>query len=94
MTPLTRGAVRIASAAFLAALWCASVRWGYYHAIELRIERKEAQAQAVIHARDMEHMRDLTQLRECQMRVLTSYDYQQTDLLIARSALKHAGMER
>ena len=81
-------------AVLFGALWIFGVHWGYTHAIQLRTQRREAQAQAVIHARDMQHMRDLQQLRECQMRVLESYDYQQTDLMIAQSALKHAGMER
>ena len=94
MTPLMHAALRVSAAILVAGVWIIGTDWGYTHAIELRMQRREAQAQAVIHARDMEHLRDLQQLRDCQMRVLESYDYQQTDLMIARSALKHARMER
>lgn len=92
MTSLLHAALRMATALLLTAVWIIGVQWGYSHAIALRTQRKEAQAQLIIHARDMQHMRDLQQLRQCQMRVLESYDYQQTDLMIARSALKHSGM--
>lgn len=94
MTPIAHAALRVSTAILLAALWLYGAQWGYSHAIQLRTQRREAQVQALTHARDMEHMRDLRQLRDCQMRVLTSYDYQQTDLMIARSALKHSGMAR
>lgn len=94
MTPIMHGALRVSTGILLAGVWIVGIEWGYSHAIHLRTQRREAQVQAVIHARDMEHMRDLQQLRDCQMRVLTSYDYQQTDLMVAKSALKHAGMEK
>lgn len=94
MTPFLHGPLRISTAILLGGVWIAGTEWGYTHAIELRTQRTEAQAQAITRARDMQHLRDLQQLRECQMRVLESYDYQQTDLMIAQSALKHAGMER
>lgn len=94
MTPRMHAALRVSTAVLLAGLWIVGTEWGYSHAIQLRIDRRESQAQAVIRARDMQHLHDLQQLRDCQMRVLESYDYQQTDLMIAKSALKHSGLER
>ena len=94
MTPIMAAALRVSSAVLFTVLWIVGTEWGYSHAIELRTQRRESQTQAITRARDMQHLRDLQQLRECQMRVLESYDYQQTDLMIARSALKQAGMER
>lgn len=45
-------------------------------------------------ARDMQRMRDTMALRKCQTRVLLDYEYEQTAVMTARSALKLAGMER
>ena len=81
-------------AALLGLLWVAAVSWGYEHAVTLQAQRMRLLHAAVTRARDMQRMADLRQLRDCQMRVLESYDYQQTDLMIAKSALKHSGLER
>ena len=85
---------RICAVILCSVLWCGGTWWGYRHAIALREHAQHARIHAITQARDMQRMADLRQLRDCQMRVLESYDYQQTDLMIAQSALKHAGMER
>jgi hypothetical protein len=78
----------------LAALWCAGSVWGYHHAVELRIERRDAQAQAVVRAKDMQQLDDFRALRRCQSRVEMEYLHEQTAIMVAHSALKLAGMER
>ena len=86
--------MRMATGILCAALWCGGTWWGYQHAITLREVRQHARVHAITQARATQRMADLHQLRECQMRVLEAYDYQQTDLMIAKSALKRSGMER
>ena len=86
--------MRVCTAILCAALWCAGTWWGYRHVLALREAAQHARVHAITQARDLQHMADLRRLRECQLRVLESYDYQQTDLMIAKSALKQAGMER
>ena len=85
---------RIGLTLLVICLWVVTVRGGYDYAAAMRMRHQAAQVQAVTRARDMQRMADLRQLRDCQMRVLESYDYQQTDLMIAKSALKHSGLER
>lgn len=85
---------RIALCAILCAAWLAAVDWGYHHAVALHVERQRAQVQAVTRARDMQRMDDTMALRRCQTRVLMDYEYEQTAIMVAHSALKQAGMER
>ena len=85
---------RIAICAILCVAWLAAVNWGYHHAVAIHVERQRAQVQAVTRARDMQRMRDTMALRRCQTRVLLDYEYEQTAVMTARSALKLAGMER
>ena len=85
---------RVALCAILCVAWLAAVDWGYHHAVALHVERHRAQVQAVTRARDMQRMRDTMALRRCQTRVLMDYEYEQTAVMTARSALKQAGMER
>ena len=75
-------------------LWGVAVHAGYDYAAALRMRQQAAQVQAVARARDMQRMADVRQLRACQTRVLLDYEYQQTATMVARSALKHAGMAR
>jgi hypothetical protein len=42
----------------------------------------------------MQRMDDSMALRKCQTRVLLDYEYEQTAIMVAHSALKLAGMER
>ena len=85
---------RIAICAILCVAWLAAVDWGYHHAVALHVERQRAQAQALTRARDMQRMDDTMALRRCQTRVLLDYEYEQTAVMTAHSALKQAGMER
>ena len=82
------------TAALLCALWVAGVDWGYHHAVNLRVARIHAQRQSVIDARDMQRMRDVSQIRACQTRVMMDDLHMGTDIMIAHSALKQAGMEK
>ena len=85
---------RIGLTLLVICLWVVTVRGGYDYAAAMRMRHQAAQVQAVARARDMQRMADVRQLRACQTRVLLDYEYQQTATMVARSALKHAGMAR
>ena len=85
---------RISLTLLVICLWVVTVHAGYDYAAALRMRHQAAQVQAVARARDMQRMADFRQLRECQTRVLLDDEYMQTATMVARSALKHAGMAR
>ncbi len=85
---------RVATALLLSALWVVGVDWGYYHAVALHVKHIDALHTAVTRARDMQRVQDSEALRGCQTRVLMDDLHMGTDIMIAHSALKQAGMER
>lgn len=86
--------IRVLTAVALLALWAFLAWWGYGHAIALHVERERQMRHAVTYARDMQRMQDTTRLRGCQTRVMMDELHMGTDIMIAKSALKQAGMER
>ena len=85
---------RLFVGSILVCIWLVAMDWGYHHAVTLRVARIHAQRQAVIDARDMQRMRDVSQIRACQTRVMMDDLHMGTDIMIAHSALKQAGMEK
>ncbi len=79
-------------AALLGLLWVAAVSWGYEHAVTLEAQRMRLLHAAVTRARDMQRMRDVSQIRACQTRVMMDDLHMGTDIMIAHAALKQAGM--
>ena len=75
-------------------LWCVGVDWGEHHAVALHVKHIDALQSAATNARDMQRVHDSEALRGCQTRVMQDDLYMGTDIMIAHSALKQAGMER
>lgn len=86
--------IRVLTAVALLVLWAFLAWWGYGHAIALHIEREDRMRHAVTYARDMQRMQDSMRLRGCQTRVMMDELHMGTDIMIAHSALKQAGMEK
>ena len=82
--------IRVALTAALLAFCVGATLWGSQHAAELRMER----VHRVVRARDMQKLTDHRQLLRCQERVMMDEEYEQTAVMVAHSALKHAGMEQ